>query len=167
MSRCACPSLYADLLAGWAAALSRRLVDVLPAEGCPSVLLRAGCGRGCALRTLLRLRLSGEFPARWAVRAAPPFPGSVDGPASPGDGPLLLAASTVFLTTDRLVSTNVPPALLAPDIRRVYFPPLALWRAFHGRLVGDPLPALEVFAVLVADGMGVLEALSSSVDLTT
>jgi len=172
VNRCACPSRYADLLAGWTGALARRLGPDLRAAGCPSVLLRAGCGRGCGLQALLRMRLSGERPGRWVVRSVPPS----DADLSAGPGPvsssgLLLAASTVFLTTDRLVGGGVPASFLAPDIRRVYFPPLSLWRGFleglDERLDADPVPATEVFAVLVADGMDVREAVVCAVALVS
>jgi hypothetical protein len=82
----------------------------------------------------------------------------------------LLAASTVFLTASALLHPQAPPSLAAPVIRRVYFPPLALWRGFLSRLDADPadpapLDAAEVFDALVDDGMTVLDALSSSVEL--
>jgi len=77
----------------------------------------------------------------------------------------LRAASTVFLTSERIVAPSRPPAFVAPSIRRVFFPPLSLWDQYASRLPADPLAAVEVFDALVDDGMPVLAALTSSVEL--
>lgn len=168
-SPCPCAQLFADLLAGWTDVLERRLRPDLPADACPSVLVHAGCSAGCGVQTLLRLRVSALRPTRWVVRTAPPVPRRDAGDDAAGRS-ALLAASTVFMTSTRLHPSSVPSPFTAPSIRRLYFPPLGLWRDFLGRVqadgpVVDPLVASEVFSILVDDGMPVLDALDSAADL--
>jgi len=95
----------------------------------------------------------------------PPL-GIEDETLAPGVAASLRAASTVFLTYERIVVPSHPPAFLPPSIRRVYFPPLSLWGEYVERLPTDLLAAVEVFDALVDDGMPVLSALASSVELS-
>lgn len=165
---CACAEHLTDLLEEWTSVLSRRLGEVPTASGSISVLLHAGCSRRCAVQTLLRMRASCLPSPRWVVRSMPVLPPLLleADQVAPSVAVSLRAASTVYLTSNRLVPPSQPPAFVAPSIRRVYFPPLSLWGEYSSRLDTDPLPAVEVFDALVDDGMPVLAALASSVELT-
>lgn len=164
---CRCAARLTDLLEGWTSVLRRRLGDDPASSGSISVLLHAGCSRRCAVQALLRMRASCLPSPRWVLRSMPALPPLLleDDRVAPGVAMSLRAASTVYLTTDRLVSPSRPPAFVAPAIRRVYFPPLSLWGEYSSRLQADPLVAVEVFDALVDDGMPVLTALASSVEL--
>lgn len=149
--------------------LYHRLQPQHPTEGLVSVLLHAGCSRGCVVQALVRMQVCSLASMRWVVRSAPPLPpiGLDSGSLEPRLAGPLRAASTVFLTSDRIVTPTMPPALRVPSIRRVYFPPLSLWREYADRTHGDPLGATEVFDALVEDGMPVLDALASSAELAS
>jgi hypothetical protein len=117
----------------------------------------------------VRIQVHSLTSVRWVVRSAPPLPliGLDSGTLEPRLVGPLRAASTVFLTSDRIVTPTMPPSLRVPSIRRVYFPPLSLWREYADRAGVDPLPAVEVFDALVEDGMPVLDALASSAELAS
>lgn len=166
-SSCSCAERLTGLLEGWTSVLRRRLGEDPASPGTVSVLLHAGCSRSCSVQALLRMRASCLPSPRWVVRSMPALPPLLLGDESvaPGVATSLRAASTVFLTSERIVAPSRPPAFIAPSIRRVYFPPLSLWDQYSSRLPADPLAAVEVFDALVDDGMPVLAALTSSVEL--
>jgi hypothetical protein len=155
------------MLADWAGVLERRLHLSVAAEPV-SVLVHAGCSPACGLQGMLRMRLASSVSPRWVLRSSPvPVDGGI--PTERFDV-LLRTAATVYLTTFRLAVPSVPAAFAAPTIRRVYFPPLGLWRSFLGGVPGqgdlaDPLSATEVFSVLVEDGMPVRDALGTAAQL--
>jgi len=163
---CVCVERLGDLLAGWSEVLTRRLSGGEMVRDAPSVLVHAGCSPSCGVQALLRLRLAGSGPLRWTFRSSPAAltPGIV------GSDVLLRTASTVYLTTSPLSVPSLPVSFRAPQVRRVYFPPLGMWRSFLADMpadgVPDPLPAAEVFSVLVEDGMPVRDALGTAANLS-
>lgn len=164
---CACADRLVDLLESWTSVLRRRLGENV-SPGPLSVLLHAGCSSSCSVQALLRMRAACLPSPRWVVRSLPVLPPVLLGDESvpPSVATSLRAASTVFLTSERLTTPSQPPTFVAPSIRRVYFPPLSLWREYSERLHADPLDAVEVFDALVDDGMPVLVALASSAELS-
>lgn len=162
---CVCVERLGDLLAGWSGVLVRRLSSGETVRDAPSVLVHAGCSPSCGVQALLRLRLAGSGPLRWTFRSSP---GALV-PVAGGSDALLRTASTVYLTTSPLTVPSLPVSFRAPQVRRVYFPPLWLWRSFLADLpdedAPDPLSAAEVFSVLVEDGMPVRDALGTAVRL--
>lgn len=163
---CLCVERLGDLLAGWSGVLVRRLSSAETARDAPSVLAHAGCSPSCGVQALLRLRLAGSGPLRWTFRSSP---GAL-APVTDGSDLLLRTASTVYLTTSPLSVPSLPVSFRAPQVRRVYFPPLGMWRSFLADLPADgapdPLSAAEVFSVLVEDGMPVRDALGTAANLS-
>jgi len=158
---CECPAMFADLLADWSCSLERLLASSLCGGGRRSVLVHAGCSRGCGVRALLALRVAAygtAAPVSWSVLPAPGIPRvplgglSVSAAVEPG----LRLAAAVDLTDVRLsLRTASPP----PVIRRLFAPPLGVWREFAVLAGADRFAATEIFSSLVADGMPVCDAL--------
>ena len=160
MPRCSCPLDAAALVADWINALGEVFRTHRPRGATMTAAVTAGCSRSCALQMLLAAHAGRQRDVTWALRCAPAWPHE---PlerlaARPDVGPSLLSASGVtWLLRQLAVSStaNVPPRVLA-----LYAPPLRLWREFSADLDAAARPvAVEVFGVLVSEGMTVVDAL--------
>ncbi len=144
VSRCLCPDEVIEAFPDWLAAISAFTRH--PANG----LLPAGCSGMCRARALLGLR----YGPRWSLRPSPPIPGEValDPPRSHLLEPLLRDAATV-----RCVVGLDPD----PVVDVFFVPPLRCFPLFSS-LLTDPtviIPAIDIFAAMITDGMAVRDAL--------
>jgi hypothetical protein len=144
VSRCLCPDELIEAFPDWLAAIGAFTRH--PATG----LLPAGCSGTCRARGLLGLRLG----PRWSLRPSPPIPSEValEPPRSHLLEPLLRDAATVRCLVG-----------LYPDSTTdVFFvPPLRCFPLFASLLPDSAvvLPAVDIFAAMVTDGMAVRDAL--------
>ena len=144
VSRCLCPDEVIEAFPDWLAAIGAFTQH--PTNG----LLPAGCSGTCRARALLGLH-SGP---RWSLRPSPPIPREVvlEPPRSHLLEPLLRDAATV-----RCLAGLHPD----PVVHVFFVPPLRCFPLFSS-LLPDPavvLPAIDIFAAMVTDGMTVRDAL--------
>lgn len=153
------------LVSSWWAALEGLLSAHCDNKGNVTAALAAGCANSCNLRALMVLREVDHRGVTWALRAAPSLPaGSLEQLSElPETEEALLSASSVTLLLRRLV---LPPGRTVVESSRVfalYTPPLFLWGNFIKGLDSmGQYAAVEVFSVLVTEGMPVAEALMTA-----